>query len=72
MDMMLDTRKPNFGIYGRGFIFGSLWHFITKCERYHCKMRQLFYYKMRQKCITECIRLFITKCNSFMTKFDNY
>ena len=33
--------------YARGFIFGSLWQFITKCDRYYYKIRQLFYYKMR-------------------------
>ena len=34
-------------------------------------MRQLFYYKMRQKFITSG-RFFITKCNSFITKCYNY
>ena len=33
---------------GCSFIFVTLWHFITKCDRYYCKMRQLFYYKMRR------------------------
>ena len=32
----------------QGFIFYSLWHFFTKCDRYYYKMRQLCYYKMRQ------------------------
>ena len=27
-------------------------------------MRQLFYYKMREKFITKCVRFFITKCDS--------
>ena len=35
-------------------------------------MRQLFYYKTRQKFITKCVRFFITKCNSFITKCDVY
>ena len=35
-------------------------------------MRQLFYYKMRQKFITKCVRFFITKCHSFITKCDSY
>ena len=35
-------------------------------------MRQLFYYKMRQKSITKCVRFFITKCDSFITKCDSY
>ena len=33
-------------------------------------MQQLFYYKMRKKFITKCIRVFITKFNSFITKCD--
>ena len=35
-------------------------------------MRQLFYYKLRQKFITKCVRFFITKCDSFTTKCDRY
>ena len=35
-------------------------------------MRQLFYYKMRQKFITKCVGFFITKCNSFVTKCDDF
>ena len=35
-------------------------------------MQQLFYYKMRKKFITKCIRVFITKFNSFITKCDIY
>ena len=35
-------------------------------------MRQLFYYKMRQTFITKCVRLFTTKCDSFITKCDSY
>ena len=34
-------------------------------------MRQLFYYKMRQKLITKCVRFFITKCDSFIIKRDS-
>ena len=29
------------------FIFGLLWHFITKCDRYYYKIPHLFYYKMQ-------------------------
>ena len=52
---------------GFGFIFGSLWYFITKYDRCYLKMRQLFYYEMWQKFITKCVKLFITNCNSFIT-----
>ena len=37
---------------------------ITKRDRY--------YYKMRQKFITKCVKFFITKCDSFITKCDSY
>ena len=37
-----------------------------------CRMRQLFYYKMRQKCITKCARFFIKKCESFIRTCDSY
>ena len=68
-----------------GFVFGSLWHFITKCGRHYCKMRQLFHYKMRQKLwqnasgvllqnVTVLLQnpSVITKCVDFITKFDSY
>ena len=45
----------------QGFIFDSLWQFVTKCD----KMRQLFYHKMRQKFITKCVCFFITKCDVY-------
>ena len=35
-------------------------------------MRQLFYCQMQQKFITKCVRLFITKCDSFVTKRNSY
>ena len=35
------------------------------------KIRQLFYYKMRQV-ITKYVRIFITKCDSFITKCNSY
>ena len=38
---------------------------ITKCDK-------LFYYKMRQKFITKCVRFYITKCDSFNIKCDSY
>ena len=31
---------------GYCFIFGLLWHFITKCDRYYFKTRELSYYKL--------------------------
>ena len=34
------------------------------------KMQQHFYYEMRQKLITKCVKLFITKCDCFIT--DSY
>ena len=60
------------------FIFDSLWQLIAKYDRYY-KMRQLFYYRMRQEFITKCARfllqnatallenatIFITKCNNY-------
>ena len=55
-----------------GFKFGSLWYFTTKCDIYYCKTRHLTYYKIQQKFITKCIRLCITKCNSFIINFDSY
>ena len=55
MSMALDTR----------FHIWFIWQFITKCDRYYYKMRQLLYYKMQQKFITKCIRFFITKCDSY-------
>ena len=61
----------------REFIFDSLWHFILICDRY--------YYKMRQKFITKCVRFLwqnatvllqnatvVTNCDDFITKFDVY
>ena len=54
---------------GYGFIFGSLWHFITKFDRYY-KMRQLFYGKMWQKFITKFASFFITKYDCYITKCD--
>ena len=35
-------------------------------------MRQLLYYKMRQKFITKCVGFFIKECDSFITKCENY
>ena len=52
MSMVLYTR----------FIFDSLiWQFITKYDRCYYKMRQLSYYKMRQKFITICVRFLLQK-----------
>ena len=36
------------------------------------KMRQPFYYKMQQKLITKWVRLFISKCDSFIIYCDSY
>ena len=36
------------------------------------KMRQPFSYKMQQKLITKWVRLFISKCDSFITNCDSY
>ena len=58
--------------YTWGFIFDSLWHFITKCDRYYYNVRQLFYYKMRQKFIAKCGRFFVTKRDSFILKCNSY
>ena len=59
--------------------------FITKSDRYYCNIRQLLYYKMWQKVITKCVRIFITNvtvllqnatvatnCDDFITKCDSY
>ena len=35
-------------------------------------MRQLIYYKMRQKFVAKCVRFFFTNCDSFITKCDSY
>ena len=35
-------------------------------------MRQLFYYKMRQKFTTKSVSFFIRRCDSFITKCDSY
>ena len=70
--MIPDTRKSILWINSRyGFIFGLLWYFIGKCNRYYYKKGQLFYYKMRQKFITKCVRLFNTKWSSFITNCES-
>ena len=67
----------------RGFIFDSLWHFITKCNRYYYKIRQLLYYRMQQKFITKYVNFLLqnatlllqnatVKCDDFITKCDSY
>ena len=47
------------------FIFGLLWTFITKWNKYCYKMRQLFHHKMQQKFITKCSRFFIIKRDNY-------
>ena len=65
MRMVIHTKRSFLGVNsGYRLIFGSLWHFITKCDRYHYKMQQLYYYKMRQNFVTKCIRFFISKSDS--------
>ena len=66
--MVLETKKPlnpekTLGVKsGYVFIFGLLWHVITKRDRFYYKMQYSFYYKMWQK--------FITKFVNFITKYD--
>ena len=50
----------------------SLWQFITKCDKHYYKMRQQFCYKMWQKFITKCVRFFIRKGDTFVTKCDSF
>ena len=53
----------------------DIWFILTlyyKYDRHYYKMGQLFYYKMRQNLIAKCVRCFVTKCDSFITKFDSY
>ena len=45
---------------------------MTKCDRYYCKMWQLFDYKVRQKSITKCKRFFIKKYDNFIAICDSY
>ena len=40
---------------------------ITKCYRY-----KMFYYNLKQKFIAKCIRFFIAKRDSFITKCERY
>ena len=75
MNIVLDTRKCNFGSETQGnvilvvvvvsYLFGSLRHFITKRDRHYYKLRQLLCYKIRQKFITKCVRFFIKKSVGF-------
>ena len=44
--------------------------FITKCDKCYYKVRQLFYYKVRQVLLQSATG--ITKCNNFITKCDDY
>ena len=44
--------------------------FITKCDKCYYKVRQLFYYKVRQVLLQSATG--ITKCDNFITKCDRY
>ena len=44
--------------------------FITKCDKCYYKVRQLFYYKVRQVLLQSAT--VITKCDNFITKCDGY
>ena len=44
--------------------------FITKCDKCYYKVRQLFYYKVRQVLLQSATA--ITKCDNFITKCDRY
>ena len=44
--------------------------FITKCDKCYYKVRQLFYYKVRQVLLQSAT--VITKCDNFITKCDSY
>ena len=35
-------------------------------------MRHVFYYKLRQEVMTKCGKVFSTKWDSFITKYDSY
>ena len=66
---------------GCSFIFGSLRHFIAKCDRQvlmqHAKAILLqnakrVYYKKCQVFYQKKCDSFITKCNDFTTIYDSY
>ena len=65
MSMVLDKRNQVLWVKSRcGFIFGSLLHFITKCNSY-----------LITKCdksLLESASAFNTKCEDFITKCDSY
>ena len=44
--------------------------FITKCDKCYYKVRQLFYYKVRQVLLQSAT--VITKCDNFITKCNWY
>ena len=43
---------------------------ITKCDNFHYKVRELFYYKVRQVLLQSATG--IIKCDNFITKWDRY
>ena len=78
MSITLDTRKYTFE--SQHWLRFHISFIMTR----YCKMRQLFYYKMQQKIITNCSRfslqnatvllqnaLVITRCDDFITKHNS-
>ena len=56
------------------FIFGSLRYFITKCDRYYYKIRQLIYYKLLQNLLqiaSGFVLRNVTVLLQFMTLLQN-
>ena len=49
-----------------GFIFDSLWQFITKCDRYYYKMRPLFYYKNTKEVCYKMHQVFYYKMQQLL------
>ena len=58
----------------RSLIFGVNSVTVSYLIRYDSLLQnaKLFYYEMRQKFITKCVKFFITKCHSFITKCNSY
>ena len=49
-----------------GFIFDSLWQFITKCDRYYYKMQPLFYYKNTKEVYYKMRQVFYYKMQQLL------
>ena len=50
----------------KNFVFCAV--FITKCNSYYYKMKQLFYYEIRQNFIIK-YHVLTEKCESFIAKY---